>query len=71
MAKAQTARKSSLISRVSRETVGELRKVNWPSREEATQLTIIVLVVLAVSSAFLGTLDYVFTGLFRLLIGAG
>jgi preprotein translocase subunit SecE len=71
VAKAQAARKPNLISRISRETLGELRKVNWPSRDEATQLTIIVLVVLAVSSAFLGALDYVFTSLFRLLVGAG
>jgi len=70
VAKAQTARRQNLITRISRETVGELRKVNWPSREEATQLTIIVLVVLAASSMFLGALDYLFTSLFRLLVGA-
>jgi preprotein translocase subunit SecE len=71
VAKAPAGRRSNVISRLSRETLGELRKVNWPSREEATQLTIIVLVVLAASSAFLGALDYVFTSLFRLLVGAG
>ncbi len=71
MAKGQAARKTNLISRLSRETLGELRKVNWPSREEATQLTIIVLVVLAASSMFLGALDYVFTSLFRLIVGGG
>jgi preprotein translocase subunit SecE len=71
VAKAQAARKTNVISRLSRETLGELRKVNWPSREEATQLTIIVLVVLAASSMFLGALDYVFTSLFRLIVGAG
>jgi len=71
VAKGQAARKTNLISRLSRETLGELRKVNWPSREEATQLTIIVLVVLAASSMFLGALDYVFTSLFRLIVGGG
>jgi preprotein translocase subunit SecE len=71
VAKAQAAKRTNAISRLSRETLGELRKVNWPSREEATQLTIIVIVVLAVSSMFLGALDYVFTSLFRLLVGAG
>ena len=71
MAKAQATRRSNVIARVSRETVGELRKVNWPTREEATQLTIIVLAVLAGSALFLGALDYLFTGLFRLLVGAG
>lgn len=71
VAKAQAARRSNLISRLLRETLGELRKVNWPSREEAIQLTIIVLAVLAASSLFLGALDYVFTSMFRLLVGAG
>jgi preprotein translocase subunit SecE len=71
VAKAQAARKSNAISRVSRETIGELRKVNWPSRDEAIQLTLIVLAVLAASSAFLGALDYLFTSLFRLLVTGG
>lgn len=71
MAKAQAARRSNVISRISRETIGELRKVNWPSRDEAIQLTLIVLAVLAASSAFLGTLDYLFTSLFRLLVTGG
>ena len=71
MAKAQAARRSNVISRISRETIGELRKVNWPSRDEAVQLTLIVLAVLAASSAFLGALDYLFTALFRLLVTGG
>jgi preprotein translocase subunit SecE len=71
VANAQAARKSNAISRVSRETIGELRKVNWPSRDEAIQLTLIVLAVLAASSAFLGALDYLFTSLFRLLVTGG
>jgi preprotein translocase subunit SecE len=71
VAKAQAARRSNVISRVSRETIGELRKVNWPSRDEAVQLTLIVLAVLIASSAFLGALDYLFTSLFRLLVSGG
>ena len=51
-----------------RETVGELRKVNWPSRQEATNLTVIVLVVLFSMSALLGFLDFLFTRLFALIL---
>jgi preprotein translocase subunit SecE len=40
-----------------RETVGELRKVAWPTREDAWNLTLIVLVVLVAMSAFLGAID--------------
>lgn len=52
------------IVRFYRETVGELRKVSWPTREEATHLTIIVLIVLAFMAIMLGIVDWVgFQGL--------
>jgi preprotein translocase subunit SecE len=51
-----------------RETVGELRKVNWPTTKEAWHLTKIVLVVLALMSILLGTLDFVFSELIKLII---
>lgn len=50
------------------ETVGELRKVNWPTRQEATNLTTIVLIVIGVMSLFLGSLDILFSRLFALLL---
>ena len=52
-----------------RETVGELRKVNWPTRKEATNLTIVVLIVMFTMSMILGGLDLVFSQLFALLLG--
>ena len=51
--------------------MGELRKVSWPSREEASRLTIIVLVVLAVMGSLLGVLDFLFSKLIGLIIGLG
>jgi preprotein translocase subunit SecE len=51
-----------------RETVGELRKVSWPTRQEAMNLTFIVLIVIVVMALFLGTLDLVFAELFRLIL---
>ena len=48
-----------------RETIGELRKVNWPTRQEAINLTTIVLIVIGVMAVFLGTLDPAFAELFR------
>ncbi len=53
-----------------RETVAELRKVSWPTRSEAIQLTRVVLIVIFVMGAFLGLLDYGFSQLFGLIIGA-
>ena len=52
-----------------RETIGELKKVNWPTRREALNLTGIVLLVVLGMTAFLGLLDYVFTQVFALILG--
>ena len=43
-----------------KETVSELRKAVWPSREETSRLTVIVLVLSVVAAFFLGGLDQVF-----------
>lgn len=39
-------RKQNPIQRVIRETVAEIRRVSWPTREEATYLTILVLITM-------------------------
>jgi preprotein translocase subunit SecE len=51
-----------------RETRAELRKVVWPTREEAVNLTVIVVATIFAMSVFLGFFDYLFTVLFRFLI---
>jgi preprotein translocase subunit SecE len=51
-----------------RETRAEMRKVVWPTRQEAVNLTIIVVVTIVAMSAFFGVIDYVFTILFRFLL---
>jgi len=47
---------------------GELRKVEWPSREEGTKLTAAVIGLSAVVGIFLGSVDFIFQELFRFLI---
>lgn len=49
------------IARWWRETVGELRKVTWPTRQEAWHLTKIVIVVMIAMGVFLFGLDFVFS----------
>jgi len=66
--KKKSARGNAIV-RFYRETVGELRKVTWPTRQEAVNLTIIVLIVIFGMSAFLGVLDYLFSKLFGLILG--
>lgn len=51
-----------------RETIGELRRVSWPTFPDARRLTIIVLIVMFVMSAFLGLLDFIFSFLVERLI---
>ena len=51
-----------------KETAGELRKVSWPSREEALSLTRIVLIVTVILAAVLGVFDFIFARLVGLLV---
>jgi preprotein translocase subunit SecE len=51
-----------------RETIGELRKVTWPTPREAWQLTKVVLIVMLVTSIVLGSLDYVFSKFIGFLV---
>jgi preprotein translocase subunit SecE len=58
------------IQQLVRETMGELRKVSWPTRQEAINLTKIVLIVIFAMSMFLGVLDILFGRIFALVLGA-
>ena len=68
MAKEQIVKEPNAVVRFYRETVGELRKVVWPTRQEAFNLTGIVLIVITVMAAILVTFDYLFAELFKFLI---
>jgi len=70
LADKKESKKQNAIQRYLRETAGELRKVSWPTRQEAWQLTMIVLVVLAFMAIFLGVVvDGLASRLLALLIG--
>lgn len=55
------AKKENAIVRYLRDTRAELRKVRWPTRQEAWGLTRIVLAVTISMALFLGLLDYLFS----------
>ena len=42
------------------ETIAELKKVTWPTRQETTRLTTIVVLVSAAVGLILGVVDWVF-----------
>ncbi len=67
MAKA-TAKKENAIVRYFKETRAELKKVTWPTREEALNLTLIVVGFTIFMAAVLGLIDYIFAWLFGLII---
>jgi preprotein translocase subunit SecE len=56
------------IQRFWRETVGELRKVTWPTPPEAWKMTRLVLIVMVSMALVLGVLDYAFSQLIKLLV---
>jgi preprotein translocase subunit SecE len=66
-AAASKKRKSNAIVRLWRETVGELRKVSWPTPQEAWRLTRIVIVVMVAMSIVLGVFDTIFSRLISIL----
>ena len=53
-------KKENVVVRYLRDTRAELRKVHWPTRQEAWSLTKIVLAVTVSMALFLGLLDYLF-----------
>ncbi len=57
------------FSAIFKETIGELRKVTWPTRREAANLTIIVIIVTFAMSALLGILDFIYTRIFSIILG--
>ncbi len=62
-------RQPGRIKRFWRETTGELKKVSWPTRQEAIQLTKIVIIVMVLVGIVLGGLDLLFSWMFGLLFG--
>jgi preprotein translocase subunit SecE len=66
--KNKRAKKVNFLTRWWRETLGELRKVTWPTPKEALSLTKVVIVVMIVMSAILGLFDQGFTRLISWLL---
>ncbi len=66
----ERVQRENRVKRYFRETRAELRKVSWPSRQEATRLSVIVAAVTVGMSAALGAIDFVFSRLIGLIIGS-
>lgn len=51
-----------------RESRAELKKVAWPTQQQLWYSTLIVIVVTAIASAYLGLVDLILTGVFSKFI---
>jgi len=67
--KDKKSKNQNAIQRYFNETSGELRKVSWPTRQEAIQLTLLVLLVMVIMGIFLGLVDRIAEELINLLLG--
>ena len=61
-------RKENAVVRYFRQTWAELKKVQWPSRDEGRNMTLIVLAVTVAMSAFLGLVDWLAALFFTLIV---
>jgi preprotein translocase subunit SecE len=68
-AKKKASKKQNVIQRYVRETSGELRKVSWPSRQEAYHLTVIVVITMIFMGAFLSLVSGASSRLLNLVFG--
>jgi preprotein translocase subunit SecE len=50
-----------------KETIGELKLVRWPTRQETINLTIIVVAISVFVGIYIGALDYLFTNTLRFI----
>lgn len=66
----ETKSQPNAVQRYLRETRGELRKITWPTREEAWRLTAVVLGVTVAAAAFFWFWDTIFSSGINLLIEA-
>ena len=52
-----------------REVIGELQRVNWPTRQEVVAYSIVVLVSVVVIATLISAMDFVFTKAVLALFG--
>lgn len=46
----------------------ELKKVNWPTRRESLQLTLVVVIISFLLGIYIGVFDYIFAYILKLII---
>jgi preprotein translocase subunit SecE len=54
-----------------KDTMGELRKMSWPTKDELIGSTIVTVVVSVIISIFIGVVDRVLVTLMKAIFGGG
>lgn len=67
----KSAKSGNPVIRYFQDTAEELRKVKWPTQEEAVRLSLIVLSTMTVSIIALGGFDFAIQNLLRPLLQIG
>jgi preprotein translocase subunit SecE len=65
---AEKKRQDNAIVQYLRETWFEIKKVSWPTRSEAINLTLVVVSVTTFLSIVLGLMDWLFSTVFGLFL---
>ena len=60
--------KQTIASTIFKGITDELKKVEWPKRQEALHLTLVVVILSLLIGVYIGVLDFGFTKLLTLLI---
>jgi len=65
---APDSKRSGLSLQFFRDIIAELRRVTWPSREQATRLTVLVIIISISVGIILGVFDMMFSRGIKFLI---
>jgi preprotein translocase subunit SecE len=68
--KAQQQKKQGFAAkprRFARDVQGEIKRVNWPDRDQLRQSTAVVLIIVLTLAVYVAAWDYVFQALARLI----
>ena len=68
MLRSELGRRGRGLAQFLSEVRSELRKVVWPTRREAANLTMLVIAMSVAMGVILGVVDYAFSELFRVLV---
>jgi preprotein translocase subunit SecE len=70
--KAQQQKKQGFAAKprkFARDVQGELKRVNWPDRDQLRQSTAVVLIIVLTLTVYVAAWDYVFQAFARLVFG--